>query len=192
MAENQAPKNNKNGEKRPASTTFLTALVIGLFAVLGVIITTLLWSNQLTDNAKISDSFYTTGESSAKKVDSSKKSKDKNSKDDKSKNNTAEEKKSDSDSDKAKKEAEDKAKKDAEDKAKKEAEDKAKKEAEDKAKKEAEDKEANAGDSTTVEAGEGVNQIAARTGIPASQIAAANGMTVDSWFAYPGQVVKLK
>lgn len=186
MAENQAPKNKNNGEKRPASTTFLTALVIGLFVVLGVIITTLLWSNQLTDNAKISDSFYTTGDPSTKKVDSGKKSKDKKSKDDSSKNNTSEEKKSDSDSDKSKKEAEEKAKKEAEDKAKKEAE------AEEKAKKEAEEKEANAGDSTVVEAGEGVNQIAARTGIPASQIAAANGMTVDSWFAYPGQVVKLK
>lgn len=184
MAENQAPKNKNNGGKRPASTTFLTALVIGLFVVLGVIITTLLWSNQLADNAKISDSFYTTGDPSSKKVDSGKKSKDKESKEDKSKNNTAEEKKSNSDSDKAKKEAEEKAKKAAEDKAKKEAEDKAKKEAE--------EKEANAGDSTTVEAGEGVNQIAARTGVPASQIAAANGMTVDSWFAYPGQVVKLK
>ncbi|OFI50529.1 hypothetical protein BG261_01240 [Floricoccus tropicus] len=197
MAENQEPKkNSNNNENKPASTKFLTALVFGLFIVLGIIIGTLLWSNRLTDNAKISDSFYSSGDSSTKKVNNKKESATKET------TKKESDKKNDDSSSKKKKEVEDKSKKEAEDKAKKEAEDKAKKEAEDKAKKEAEDKakedqqqdtnQENTADSTAVEAGEGVNQISARTGIPASQIAAANGMTVDTWFAYPGQVVKLK
>lgn len=49
-----------------------------------------------------------------------------------------------------------------------------------------------AGDTTTVEAGEGLYAIAARTGVDMTTIAKANGMTVDNWYANPGDVIKLK
>ena len=35
-------------------------------------------------------------------------------------------------------------------------------------------------------------QIAARTGVDAQTIAKANGMTVENWYANPGDVIKLK
>lgn len=49
-----------------------------------------------------------------------------------------------------------------------------------------------AGETTTVEAGEGLYSIAARTGVDAQTIAKANGMTVENWYANPGDVIKLK
>jgi LysM repeat protein len=49
-----------------------------------------------------------------------------------------------------------------------------------------------AGATTTVEAGEGLYSIAARTGVDAQTIAKANGMTVENWYANPGDVIKLK
>ena len=51
---------------------------------------------------------------------------------------------------------------------------------------------ADQGDTTTVIAGEGIYSIASRTGVPAETIAAANGKTVSSWYANPGDVIKLK
>ena len=56
----------------------------------------------------------------------------------------------------------------------------------------AESSSAAAGGTTTVEAGEGLYAIAARTGVDAQTIAKANGMTVENWYANPGDVVKLK
>ncbi|MDR1606525.1 MAG: LysM peptidoglycan-binding domain-containing protein [Streptococcaceae bacterium] len=48
------------------------------------------------------------------------------------------------------------------------------------------------GETTTVIAGEGLYSIAARTGVAAETIAKANGMTVQNWYANPGDVIKLK
>lgn len=49
-----------------------------------------------------------------------------------------------------------------------------------------------AGETTVVEAGEGLYQISARTGVDALTIAKANKMTVETWYANPGDVIKLK
>lgn len=44
---------------------------------------------------------------------------------------------------------------------------------------------------TVVQQGEGPNQIAERTGIPVDKLLSLNGMTMDSYFFSPGEVLKL-
>ncbi|GFH42664.1 peptidoglycan-binding protein LysM [Lactococcus hodotermopsidis] len=45
---------------------------------------------------------------------------------------------------------------------------------------------------TIVEDGEGLYTISQRTGVPLEKIAKINGMTVETWYANPGQEIKLK
>lgn len=164
MAQSKEPWNNEvysdenNKDKEPnktGSTKFLTFLVIGLIAIIGIIIATLLWSNQTVDNSKISSSFYTGPESSIVKPSrtssENEKEEESDSEDPATEGSTSQESAS-----------------------------------------EIEDSSQTTEDTTVVQAGEGINQIAARTGVPAEQIAAANGMTVATWFAGPGQIVNLR
>ncbi|WEV60257.1 LysM peptidoglycan-binding domain-containing protein [Streptococcaceae bacterium ESL0729] len=162
-------KGAKTGSKKTASTRFLTFLVIGLFMIIGIIIATLLWSNQVTDNSKISNSFYTSD--SSELVASSQQAP----------STTVESSQAPAEEPQASSTAESQATPSSAQPA--ESTD---------TEVTSSSSEVASGNTTEVVAGEGINQIAARTGVPASQIAAANGMTVDSWFAYPGQVIKLK